>query len=142
MADEEEKRSLLPAEEPKINEENYGGVVAEEQDNDILTAGGQETRRHNAAVVFVLRHKEKIPGYEMSRMVRQSGVYSLYVLGALLVVYLFNQLDRYTLPIVTTSMGPDLRYGDKTCQPNPHANSSVLHDANFNTSICTSTAFQ
>ena len=141
MADEE-KKALLPEEE-KINENNYGGSAA--GDNGVTaaaTGGGEGTRPRNAALDFLVKHREKIPGYGMMRMVRQSGVYSLYVLGCLLVVYLINQLDRYTLPIVTTSMGPDLRYGDKTCQPNPHANSTVLHEANFTTSICTSTAFQ
>jgi len=29
-----------------------------------------------------------------------------------------NQLDRYTLPIVTTSAGYDLHYGDKLCMRN------------------------
>lgn len=130
----EEKQTLLPSEQ-KINEGNYGGVEPEagEASGNISSAGGAKR--------FLHRHKEKIPGYGMLQLVKRGGVYPLYVLLALLVVYLFNQLDRYTLPIVTTSVGRDLRYGDKTCQTNPHINSSILDEANF-TEDCSSTAFQ
>ena len=130
MSEEEEKRPLLTGEQ-KINEPSHGGVDT-----------GGEGRREGAMAGFWARNKEKVPGYGMLKMVRQSGLYSLYVLAALLSVYLFNQLDRYTLPIVTTSMGPDIGYGDKTCQVNPHVNSSLRHHYNFSSSLCTSTAFQ
>ena len=125
---EEEKRPLLSSTQ-KVNEDGDGEAEA-------------PLRQQNSLVSFVTRNKEKIPGYGMWTMVRRSGVYPLYVLLALLVVYLFNQLDRYTLPIVTTSMGPDLRYGDKTCQVNPDANSTIRRDTNFSSSLCTSDAFQ
>ena len=135
MADEE-KQTLLPAEQ-KINEGKYGGVEPE--------AGETSETSPSDVKGFLHRHKEKIPGYGMLQLVKQGGVYSLYVLLALLVVYLFNQLDRYTLPIVTTSVGRDLRYGDKTCQSNPHVNSSLLEEAKslFNfTADCGSADFQ
>lgn len=54
----------------------------------------------------------------MLKMLKASSVYSLYVLFILLMVYLTNQLDRYTLPIVTSSAGYDLRYGDIYCFKN------------------------
>lgn len=132
MADEE-KQTLLPSEE-RVNEGSYGGVKP----------GSEETPQihFSGAKGFLLRHKDKIPGYGMLQLVKRGGVYPLYVLLALLAVYLFNQLDRYTLPIVTTSVGRDLRYGDKTCQTNPHVNSSLLDEANFNTSLCSESDFQ
>lgn len=127
----EEKQPLLSSTQ-KVNEDGYREA----------TEGKLPLRQHNSMGSFVSRNKEKIPGYGMWKLVSQGGVYPLYVLLALLVVYLFNQLDRYTLPIVTTSIGPDLRYGDKTCQENPHVNTSVRDHANFSSSLCTSNAFQ
>lgn len=125
MADEE-KQSLISSERKNpINQGGYGGVTGERED------GVGETYHRNNLAYFFHKNRDKIPGNGMLMMLRQSGIYSLYVLLAMLVVYLLNQLDRYTLPIVTTSVGADLRYGDKTCQPNPHVNSSELNDANF-----------
>lgn len=133
MADEE-KQSLLSGEQKKpINEGSYGSVTGETKESE---DGVGETYYRNSLGNFFYKNREKIPGYGMLRMLRQSGIYPLYVLLAMLVVYLLNQLDRYTLPIVTTSVGADLRYGDKTCQDNPHVNSTAFKDANF-TGDCT-----
>lgn len=124
MADEE-KQPLISGEEKKpINEGTYGSATGETEARD----GVRETYYRNSVGHFFYKNREKIPGYGMLRMLRQSGIYALYVLLAMLVVYLLNQLDRYTLPIVTTTVGADLRYGDKTCQDNPHINSSVRNN--------------
>lgn len=57
-----------------------------------------------------------------------AGLYSIYVLIILLIAYLLNQLDRYTLPIVTSQMAQDLHYGDQVCMVNSTAgtNSSFV----------------
>ena len=59
--------------------------------------------------------KRFIPGYGTYRLVKKAPLYSLYVLGLLLITYLLNQLNRYTLPITTISVAQDLHYGDKAC---------------------------
>lgn len=64
---------------------------------------------------FLYHNRERIPGYGVYMMVRQVRVYALYVLLMMLIAYLLNQLDRYTLPIVTKSVGYDLKYGDLVC---------------------------
>lgn len=62
------------------------------------------------------------------KLIREAGIYSIYVLFTLLAAYLLNQLDRYTLAIVAKPMAQDLKYGDRACFPdgsNPfHANYS------------------
>ena len=72
----------------------------------------------NGFLSYLHDHRASIPGYGLVNMVMGSSVYALYVLFALLVAYLLNQLDRYTLPIVTTSAGYDLHYGDLACMKN------------------------
>eukprot|EP00118_Oscarella_pearsei_P019960 m.214851 g.214851 ORF g.214851 m.214851 type:complete len:553 (+) comp39821_c0_seq1:96-1754(+) len=52
------------------------------------------------------------------KLFRQARVLSIYVLLILLVVYLLNQLDRYTLPIVAKPVAQDLKYGDQKCMGN------------------------
>ncbi|XP_071948158.1 protein spinster homolog 1-like [Antedon mediterranea] len=46
---------------------------------------------------------------------RKELFYSFYVLLLLLLAYLLNQLDRYTLAIVTKHMAQDIHYGDQGC---------------------------
>ena len=41
--------------------------------------------------------------------------YSLYALLILLITYMFNQLDRYTLSITSVEIAQSLKYGDKAC---------------------------
>lgn len=82
----------------------------------------------NRLVVFLSTHRSSIPGYGMLKMLKGSSLYSLYVLFILLMVYLTNQLDRYTLPIVTTSAGYDLQYGDRYCFKNRQLPSKVFKE--------------
>ena len=88
---------------------------------------------------YLHEHRKIIPGYGAIQLVMRARLYALYVLFLLLLAYLINQLDRYTLPIVTTTVGAELRYGDMSCQPEPNVTDSVLKHAglptNF-TSIC------
>lgn len=86
-------------------------------------------------LTFFERHKNSIPGYGMLQMVKSSSIYALYVLFILLLVYLMNQLDRYTLPIVTTSAGYDLHYGDIYCIKNRQVNQSLFKEYNITTNI-------
>lgn len=69
----------------------------------------------NDCLRFLYVHRKSIPGYGLIQMVRHVRIYALYVLLMMLVAYLLNQLDRYTLPIVTKSVGYDLKYGDIVC---------------------------
>ncbi|XP_013414102.1 probable sphingolipid transporter spinster homolog 2 isoform X2 [Lingula anatina] len=43
--------------------------------------------------------------------------YSVYVLVVLVLVFLFNQLDRYILVTTNASMAQELKYGDRVCIP-------------------------
>ena len=69
----------------------------------------------NKCLRFFYVHRKSIPGYGLIQMVRHVKIYALYVLLMMLIAYLLNQLDRYTLPIVTKSAGYDLKYGDIVC---------------------------
>ena len=69
----------------------------------------------NECLRLLYAHRKSIPGYGFIQMVRHVRIYALYVLLMMLIAYLLNQLDRYTLPIVTTSVGYDLKYGDIVC---------------------------
>ena len=75
----------------------------------------QEYVPSNSVLRYIYLHHKSIPGYGMVYMVRNVKIYALYVLLMMLIAYLLNQLDRYTLPIVTKSAGYDLRYGDLVC---------------------------
>lgn len=97
----------------------------------------------NSFLRYIYVHRKSIPGYGMVYMVRNVKVYALYVLLMMLIAYLLNQLDRYTLPIVTKSAGYDLQYGELVCMKTH--NKTVLrtideHDilANVTTDLCTS----
>jgi hypothetical protein len=91
----------------------------------------------NAVLEFFSTHRASIPGYGMLKMLKGSSLYSLYVLFILLMVYLTNQLDRYTLPIVTSSSGYDLQYGDVYCIKNKQIPASAFDKYHINTtSVC------
>lgn len=92
--DEEEEEPVIPPSAP------YGSTQVPEDGNRFR---------------FLYHNREKIPGYGVYMMVRQVRLYALYVLLMMLIAYLLNQLDRYTLPIVTKSAGYDLGYGDIVC---------------------------
>lgn len=97
------------------------------------------SRPHGKVMGYLYDHRATIPGYGMIQMIRGVSIYSLYVLLALLLAYLLNQLDRYTLPIVTTSAGYDLQYGDRSCMKN--RNLSMNEFADNRTSICTNETY-
>ena len=52
---------------------------------------------------------------------RQAKPYSLYVLMLFLVIYMFNQLDRYTLSITNLEIAQSLKFGDRACMKLPNA---------------------
>lgn len=89
----------------------------------------------NPVVEFVMTHRTSIPGYGMLKMLKGSSLYSLYVLFILLMVYLTNQLDRYTLPIVTPSAGYDLHYGDIYCFKSRQVSSKLFKEYNITKNI-------
>lgn len=90
--------------------------------------------RHGA-LRYIYEHRKLIPGYGTVQLLKKSRPYAIYVLFVLLLVYLTNQLDRYTLPIVTTTVGADLGYGDMSCQPEPNVTKAVLREANLPTNF-------
>lgn len=95
-------------------------------------------------LAYLYNHRTSIPGYGLLKLAAGSSVYSLYVLGVLLMVYLLNQLDRYTLPIVTTHAGYDLKYGDQFCMVNRTITQDTLDEFNITTdttSICTNESY-
>ena len=61
-----------------------------------------------------------------------AGCYNIYVLLLLLLAYLLNQLDRYTLPIVTKPMAQDVHYGDIVCMTNSSFTSDQTQDVSCN----------
>ena len=98
----------------------------------------------NRMVAFIKTHRTSIPGYGMLKMLKGSSLYSLYALFILLLVYLTNQLDRYTLPIVTSSAGYDLGYGDVYCFENTQISGKLFKKYNVTsniTGICSKKAY-
>lgn len=91
----------------------------------------------NKFLRYIYLHRKSIPGYGMIYLVRNVKLYALYVLLMMLIAYLLNQLDRYTLPIVTKSAGYDLRYGELVCMKTH--NKSVLSVINGNNDILANT---
>ena len=107
MSGRGESKKLLDGEEYRGD---YG--------SDESTSPSGKQSPPNPILNFFSTHRTSIPGYGMLKMIKGSSLYSLYVLFILLMVYLTNQLDRYTLPIVTSSSGYDLQYGDVYCIKN------------------------
>lgn len=58
--------------------------------------------------------------------------YALYTLFILMIVYLFNQLDRFVLGIAGRSMAQDLQFGTMSCYLN-----NEYEDNSTNTSCLT-----
>ena len=96
--------------------------------------GDDEVPPDNKCLRFLYVHRKSIPGYGLINMVRHVKVYALWVLLLMLVAYLLNQLDRYTLPIVTKSAGYDLKYGDVICMKTHNETVLGLFDPNNITS--------
>ena len=146
MEREEEKKQLLSSGEKYSHSDSYGsrssssssskdGMPEETVDDDASSSKSRWFSK-NKCLQWLYDHRKKIPGYGMYQLWKQSGIYSLYVLLALLVAYLLNQLDRYTLPIVTQVVGADLQYGEHDCQDNPARNLTAYNEfgVNFNCS--------
>ncbi|XP_064395524.1 MFS-type efflux pump MSMEG_3705-like isoform X2 [Halichondria panicea] len=90
---------------------------------------------------FIFRHRHVIPGYGVYRMIRGVKPYAHWVLLMMLLVYLINQLDRYTLPIVVTEIGYDLEYGDEMCMVNKELNHTVLDEFETITMRCSNQSY-
>lgn len=69
-------------------------------------------------MVKIYRQRSHIPGYGMWRLFREASAYALYVLFIMLLVYLLNQLDRYTFSITAKYVGFELQFGEPRCLPN------------------------
>ena len=139
MEHEDERKELLTEEDKSDSSNSYGTPDHEpEGGGSVLESSRSYTR--SKVMGFFYKHREVIPGYGMGQMLKKAGLYSLYVLFALLVAYLLNQLDRYTLPIVATAVGRDLKYGDKGCEVNPHVSSHIFEESNAThlKKLCTS----
>ena len=90
---------------------------------------------NNSCLQYLYEHRASIPGYGMLKLFQGSSVYSLYVLFVLLMAYLLNQLDRYTLPIVTTHSGYDLNYGDIVCMTNTQVSAETFEMYNVSDDV-------
>lgn len=135
MSEKEEKKHLIEG-----GGEPYGSASPPPG----ASYGAEKKRPENGVLAFLYDHRASIPGYGMLQMLKQSSVYSLYVLAALLLAYLLNQLDRYTLPIVTSSSGYDLRYGDLSCMKNRHISKHMFEEYDITkniTSICSNDSY-
>ena len=75
--------------------------------------------KEQSAPISLPEWLHNVPGYGLLLLVKKTKPYGLYVLFMMLMAYLFNQLDRYTLSIVTTLSGPDVGYGDYSCMAIP-----------------------
>ncbi len=115
----QEKKNLLASE----NDDTYGAAIAPASPEP-----SKFDRPTGVVTGFLYDHRASIPGYGMIRMVKGVSVYALYVLVAMLMAYLLNQLDRYTLPIVTSQAGYDLGYGTEICMANKNLTSTLLEE--------------
>ncbi len=131
MADyDEDKKELLDTGSTK-NAGTYSSSSSVSNDGD-----QRDAYEGNKALNYIYVHRAHIPGYGTWRLLKNAKPYALYVLFALLVAYLLNQLDRYTLPVVTSTVGADLHYGDKSCGANPDIDSSWLNASNTSMTEC------
>lgn len=144
---EEERQQLINGDDSPVP---YGSDETEPfkeppsayQEDVVVEAGSG--RPKNAALAWLYDHRKKIPGYGLLRLVKGASIYSLYVLFVLLMAYLLNQLDRYTLPIVTSDSGYDLQYGDRECMKNRQLSQEIFDEFNITsnvTDICTDEAY-
>lgn len=128
MSSDEEKRNLIDGKE---SPPPYSSEVTEPHDPEEKDAYVPQ----NTVLVWFYDHRASIPGYGMVKLVRAASMYSLYVLGVLLMASLINQLDRYTLPIVTSTVGYDLKYGDLVCMKSRQTPSEVFHEYNISSDV-------
>ena len=119
MAEYSEKKKLLEEDKESPSSPPPTYVTTQPEKPPLPFSSGEDSNRPNNKILgYLYDHRARIPGYGLLNMVMGSSIYALYVLFALLVAYLLNQLDRYTLPIVTASAGYDLHYGDRSCMQN------------------------
>lgn len=137
----EEKEQLLHYESRDEEDDIVVPPAAPYGSTQQPTSEGNMPSNHFLRYIYV--HRKSIPGYGVVYMARNVKLYALFVLLMMLIAYLLNQLDRYTLPIVTKSAGYDLRYGELVCMKTH--NKAVLHAideydilANTTTDLCTS----
>lgn len=131
--EDEEKKGLL-VNEDKDNFDNpsaYHSTEYKEPEEDTSSqpSGGTGVK------YYLYTHRSSIPGYGLYRMLRGVPPYSHWVLFVMLVVYLLNQLDRYTLPIVTSAVGYDLKYGDEVCMASRDLNDTIFNMTGVNKNI-------
>ena len=141
------ERKMDAKSEKSSREENEGLLDYESVDEeDPVRAppppyGSTQVPNDGNRLSFLYHNRERIPGYGVFIMVRKVRLYALYVLLMMLIAYLLNQLDRYTLPIVTKSAGYDLKYGDLICMETH--NTTILdllkdrNDSKELTDLCT-----
>lgn len=136
MSEEDERQQLIEGKESPSPP--YGS-------EDSLSPNPEMPERpSNPVSAWMYDHRASIPGYGMLKLMRGASIYSLYVLFILLLAYLLNQLDRYTLPIVTTSAGYDLQYGDRVCMKSrmlPQKVFDEFHVTKNITDICSSESY-
>lgn len=135
---EEEKRPLYSSEK---EEEGYGSGSSTSLEGEEAKPLLPDPSVEVETTGFFHKYSHLIPGYATLQLLRKARPYALYVLFAMLIAYLLNQLDRYTLPITATSVGIDLRYGDKSCMVNPSVTSQMLNESRLHdnfTATCTS----
>ena len=156
MNEDSEKKELLGEQEgaalsysasPSPPPKHEESPPKHEESPPVLALPAEEydgiSRPRGKMMGWLYDHRTSIPGYGMLKMIRGVRIYALYVLLAMLLAYLLNQLDRYTLPIVTTSAGYDLQYGDRSCMKNRKISEDVFVDNNLTQFeyICTDESF-
>lgn len=120
----DEKKSLLEADEAKEDEsrspiqQEYGSSNSSEDGSPTEPEPVPDCIADTPLLVKIYRGRSRIPGYGLWRLFRQASAYSLFVLFVMLMAYLLNQLDRYTLPITAKYVGFDLKFGELRCLPN------------------------
>ena len=129
MEEEDQKKLLSERQDSSDSISSYGSAEQEPEEDTHEVAAEDDRFAGNKITVFLYKHREKIPGYWTLQLILRP--YPSYVLVMMLIAYLLNQLDRYTLPVVTTHAGADLRYGDKSCRANPNISAGVWNNTDL-----------
>lgn len=129
VMEEDQKKLLFERQDSSDSVSSYGSAEREPEEDQHEVAAEENRFAGNKITVFLYKHREKIPGYWTLQLILRP--YPSYVLVMMLIAYLLNQLDRYTLPVVTTHAGADLRYGDKSCRANPNISAGVWNNTDL-----------
>lgn len=117
-----EKKSLLAEEEKADKGEqpqvDYGSSSSSGSVESAVEDIPPDCIVNSPFLVKIYLNRKRIPGYGLWSLLRQASLYSIYVLIVLLIVYLLNQLDRYTLPITIKYIGFQIGFGNLSCLPN------------------------